>query len=232
MRAEQSASVLASEKTTYEIVGVVKDAKSQTLGEEEEPILYRSLEQNIGLAAPTFGFSLLVRYEGNAAELRTAVRNEIHTLDPQLAIFNEKTIEEHLSDALILPRVSAAMFGFFGFSGLLLAAVGLYGVMSYSVSSRTSEIGIRLALGATRGGVQRLIVRQGLLLSCIAMGIGLPLAWAASKVVAGVLYGIAPHDWITFTTVPAFLAAVTLLACWIPARRAATVEPQTALRHE
>jgi hypothetical protein len=87
-------------------------------------------------------------------------------------------------------------------------------------------------LGATRSGVQRLIVRQGVLLSCIAMGIGLPLAWAASRVVAGVLYGIAPHDWITSTTVPAFLAAVTLLACWIPARRAAKVEPQTALRHE
>jgi predicted permease len=221
-----------SEKTTYEIVGVVKDAKSQTLGEADQPILYRSLQQNIGLAAPTFGFSLLVRYEGNPAELRTAVRNEIHTLDPQLAIFNEKTIEEHLSDAQILPRVSAAMFGFFGLAGLLLAAVGLYGVMSYSVSSRTSEIGIRLALGATRSDVQGLIVRQGMLLSCIAVGIGLPLAWAASRVVAGVLYGIAPHDWITFTTVPAFLAAVTLLACWIPARRAATVEPQTALRHE
>jgi predicted permease len=223
---------VTSDNTTYEIVGVVKDAKSKTLSDEDEPIVYRSLEQNIGLAAPTFGFSLLVRYAGNAAESRTAVRNEIHALDPQLAIFNEKTIEAHLSDAMILPRVSAAMFGFFGLAGLLLAAVGLYGVMSYSVSSRTPEIGIRLALGATRGGVQRLIVRQGVLLSCIAMGIGLPLAWAASRVVAGVLYGIAPHDWITFTTVPAFLAAVTLLACWIPARRAATVEPQTALRHE
>jgi putative ABC transport system permease protein len=87
-------------------------------------------------------------------------------------------------------------------------------------------------LGATRSGVQRLIVRQGVLLSCVAMGIGLPLAWTASRVVAGVLYGIAPHDWITFTTVPVFLAVVALLACWIPARRAASVEPQTALRHE
>ena len=223
---------VTNEKTTYEIVGVVKDAKSQTLSEADEPILYRSLQQNIGLAAPTFGFSLLVRYEGNAAEVRTAVRNAIHTLDPQLAIFNDKTIEEHLGDAQILPRVSAAMFAFFGLAGLLLAAVGLYGVMSYSVSSRTSEIGIRLALGATRSGVERLIVRQGVLLSCVAMGTGLPLAWAASRVVAGVLYGIAPHDWVTFTMVPVFLASVTLLACWIAARRAASVEPQTALRHE
>jgi ABC-type antimicrobial peptide transport system permease subunit len=186
----------------------------------------------MGAAAPVMGFSLLVRYEGNAAELAAVIRNEVHAVDPALAVFGEKSIEDHMSDALILPRVAAAMFGVFGFAGLLLAAVGLYGVVSYSVSSRTSEIGIRLALGATRSGVQRLIVRQGIVLSCIALGIGLPLAWAASKIAASVLYGIAPHDWMTFTMAPAFLMAVTLLACWIPARRGATVEPQTALRHE
>jgi len=141
-------------------------------------------------------------------------------------------MEEHLSDALILPRVAATVFGIFGFAGLLLAAVGLYGVMSYSVSSRTREIGIRLALGATRNGVQRLVVRQGMLLSCIALGIGLPLALVAAKVATRALYGIAPSDWVTFTVVPAFLTTVTLVACWVPARRAATVEPQMALRHE
>ena len=100
------------------------------------------------------------------------------------------------------------------------------------MSTRTREIGIRLAMGATRGGVLRLIVRQGMLLSGIALGIGLPLALGASKVASGVLYGITSHDRMTFTTVPLFLAAVTLLACWIPARRATSVEPQTALRHE
>ena len=104
--------------------------------------------------------------------------------------------------------------------------------MSYSVSTRTREIGFRLAMGATRGGVLRLIVWQGMLLSCIAVGVGLPLALGASRVASGVLYGITSHDPITFTTVPLFLAAVTLLACWIPARRATTLEPQTALRHE
>jgi len=218
--------------TAYEIVGMVKNTKSTTISEVDAPILYCALEQNMGAAAPVMGFSLLVRYEGNAAELAAVIRNEVHAVDPALAVFGEKSIEDHMSDALILPRGAAAMFGVFGFAGLLLAAVGLYGVVSYSVSSRTSEIGIRLALGATRSGVQRLIVRQGIVLSCIALGIGLPLAWAASKIAASVLYGIAPHDWMTFTMAPAFLMAVTLLACWIPARRGATVEPQTALRHE
>jgi predicted permease len=223
---------VSSEDTSYDIVGVVKNSKSQTIGEVDQPILYRSLEQNIGLAAPPVGFSLLVHFQGNPAQMGAALRNEIHSVDPSLAVFSDTTIEDHLSDALLLPRVSAAMFGIFGIAGLLLAAVGLYGVMSYSVSSRTRELGIRLAMGATRGGVLRLIVMQGMLLSGIALAIGLPLALGASKVASGVLYGISPHDRMTFTTVPLFLAAVTLLACWIPARRATTVEPQTALRHE
>jgi predicted permease len=223
---------VSSEDTRYDIVGVVKNSKSQTIGEVDQPILYRSLEQNIGLAAPPVGFSLLVHFQGNPAQMAAALRNEIHSVDPSLAVFSDTTIEDHLSDALLLPRVSGTLFGIFGIAGLLLAAVGLYGVMSYSVSSRTREIGIRLAMGATHGSVLRLIVRQGMLLSCIALGIGLPLAFGASKVASGVLYGISSHDRMTFTTVPLFLAAVTLLACWIPARRATTVEPQTALRHE
>ena len=171
-------------------------------------------------------------FHGNPAQMAAALRNEIHSVDPSLAVLSDMTIEDHLRDALLLPRVSAAMFGIFGISGLLLAAVGLYGVMSYSVSTRTREIGIRLAMGATRGGVLRLIVLAGnaALVYCgwrrVAVGLG------CSRVASGVLYGITSHDPITFTTVPLFLAAVTLLACWIPARRATTLEPQTALRHE
>ena len=196
------------------------------------PILYGVLEQNMGIAAPIVGFSLLVRYEGNAAEVAAALQNEIHAQDPLLAVFGEQRMEDHLSNALIFPRVGAAVFGIFGLSGLLLAAVGLYSVISYSVSSRMREIGIRLALGATRSGVRGLVVRQGMLLSCVALVIGLPIALTASKVAARALYGIAPHDWMTFSAVPVFLAAVSFLACWVPARRAASVEPQTALRHE
>lgn len=223
---------VTSADKTYQIVGVVKNTKSTTIAEVDEPIVYRVLEQDVRAAAPFMGFSLMVRYEGNAAEIIAALEREIHAADPTLAIFGEKTMSEHLSEALFLPKVAAAVFGIFGFAGLLLASVGLYGVMSYAVNSRTREIGIRLALGATHVRVQRLIVRQGMILACVALGIGLPISLAMSKVAAGVLYGIAPFDWVTFTGVPCFLAVVALLACWLPAHRAAAVEPQTVLRRE
>ncbi|MGC2399040.1 MAG: ABC transporter permease [Acidobacteriaceae bacterium] len=223
---------LASEGKTYEIVGVVRNTKSTTIGEVDEPILYRVLEQDLGTSAPFMGFSLMVRYEGNPAEVTAALHRETHALDPGLAIFSETTMQDHLSDALIVPRVAAAVFGVFGLAGLLLASLGLYGVMSYSVSRRTREMGIRLALGATHHGVRRLVVRQGMVLAFIALAIGLPLALATAKVMSGVLYGVTAHDWVTFTAVPCFLAGVAWIACWLPARRAAGVEPQIALRHE
>jgi predicted permease len=224
--------MVKSEENTYEIVGVVKNTKSTTLSEEDEPILYRVLQQNVHAVAPVMGVSLLVRYKGNAAEISTAIRREIRASDPSLAVFAEKTMEEHLTDALIFPKIAATVFGIFGLSGLLLACVGLYGVMSFAVSSRTREIGVRLALGATRNGVRRLVVRQGMMLSAVAFVIGLPMALAASKVAARVLYGVTAHDWVTFIGVPCFLASTVLIACWFPAQRAASVEPQKALRNE
>jgi predicted permease len=223
---------ITSADQTYQIVGVVKNTKTTSISEIDEPIVYRVLEQNLLVAGPIMGFSLVARYQGNTAQLASAMRMEMHAVDPMLAVFGEKTMEEHLSDALLLPKVAVAVFGLFGAAGLLLASVGLYGVMSYAVSSRTREIGIRLALGATHTGVRRLIVRQGMILTFIALGIGLPIALGASKVAAGVLYGITAHDWMTFTVVPCFLAGVALAACWLPARRAAAIEPLTALRHE
>jgi predicted permease len=218
---------------TYQVIGVVSNIKSRTLGEELRPVLYRSLEQTVA-DDPSFegGYSLLVRYTGDSAALASAVRHEIAALDPTLAIFNTQTMEEHLRDALFLPRLAATLFGVFGFIGLTLAAVGLYGVMSYSVSRRTREIGIRMALGAQMGAVQRLIVRQGMMLALIAVAIGLPAALAVAKLSTSILYGVRPHDTATFVSVPLFLAAVALVACWVPARRAAGVDPQIALRCE
>jgi ABC-type antimicrobial peptide transport system permease subunit len=160
------------------------------------------------------------------------VRQEIHALDPSMAIFNEATMEEHLRDALFLPRLASTLFGIFGFIGLLLAAVGLYGVMSYSVSRRTREIGIRIALGSQIAGVQRLIIRQGMLLAMIAVALGLAVALAVAKFFNAFLYGVQPHDLLTFTVVPLFLIAVTFVACWLPSLRAAKVDPLKALHYD
>jgi predicted permease len=217
---------------TYQIVGVVKNIKSRFLGEEHRPVLYRSLAQDIASDPSFSGYAVLVRFSGDSGAVASAVRREIHALDPTLAIFNAETMHDHLRDALFLPRLAGTLFGIFGFLGLTLAAVGLYGVMNYWVSRRTREIGIRLALGAQTGTVQRLIIRQGMVLTAIAVVPGLAAAWVVAKLFTSVLYGVPPHDLAIFTLVPLFLAAVALLACWIPSRRAASAEPLIALRHE
>ena len=141
-------------------------------------------------------------------------------------------MEAHVRDALFLPRLAGTLFGVFGGVGLLLAAIGLYGVMSYSVSRRTREIGIRMALGAQTGAVRGLVVRQGMLLTLIAVALGLAAAWTAAKFLGGYLFGVSAHDLVTFTVVPMFLGVIAFLACWIPSRRAANLDPLAALRHE
>jgi ABC-type antimicrobial peptide transport system permease subunit len=178
------------------------------------------------------GYTIVVHTMGNPALLTEAVRRQIYALDPAMAIFNEETMEEHVRTAFFLPRLAAMLFGTFGFIGLVLASVGLYGVMSYAVSRRTREIGIRMAMGAKPGTVERLVLRQGMVLALIALALGWPAAWMLSKVAASFLYGIQPHDLLTFAIVPPFLAAVALIACYIPARRAASIDPMKALRTE
>lgn len=216
----------------YQIVGVVKNIKSRTIGEDTRPVLFRSLAQTIASDPSFLGYQLIVRYQDNSSAVMNEVRSQIHALDLSMAVYNVETMEEHLRSALFLPRLAGTLFGIFGLTGLLLAIVGLYGIMSYSVSRRTREIGIRIALGSQLGAVERLVVRQGLLLTIIAVAIGLPAALIGARFSASFLYGVHPHDAITFFTVPVALLAVALLACWIPARRAARVDPQTALRYE
>jgi predicted permease len=217
---------------TYEIIGVVKDSRSRTLGEDLRPILYRSLAQDIGRDPDFRGISLMVRSSSDPAAMEIAVRNQIHALDPAMAVFNPETMEEHLRDALVLPRLAGTLFGVFGITGLILTAIGLYSIMAYTVSRRTREIGIRLALGAPVGSVQRMVAREYLALTFISIVLGVPCALALSKFATSILYGVHPHDAVTFTVVPIFLASVALLACWMPARRIARVDPQKALRYE
>ena len=217
---------------TYEIIGVVKDIKSRTLGEDTRPILFRSLVQSTGSDPAFLGYTLMVRSEADPEAVVKALRHEIHVLDPAMAVYSVETMETHLRSALFLPRLAGTLFGVFGFVGLALAAVGLYGVMSYSVSRRTREIGIRIAVGASLGAVQRLIVGQGMRLTLVAMLVGLPTALVVARFCSSFLYGIRPHDAVTFTLVPCFLAFIALMACWMPARRAARIDLQAALRSE
>lgn len=243
---------------TFEIIGVTNNIKSRFLGEDLRPVLFRSLAQTVA-SDPSFeGYTIVVRAspqrrtgagappassEGGAwvspntdspdsASLVNSVRSVIRDMDPTLAVFNEQTMEHHLREALFLPRLAGTLFGVFGFVGLLLAAIGLYGVMNYTVSLRTREIGIRMALGAPASGVQRLIVRQGMQLTLVALAIGLPAALFVAKLFNAILYGVRPHDLFTFTAVPFFLVAVASLASWIPSRRAAKVDPATTLHSE
>jgi ABC-type antimicrobial peptide transport system permease subunit len=211
---------------------VAGNAKSRTLGEATRPILYRLLDQSVAEDPALMGYTLVVHTMGNPAMLFEPLRRQVYALDPAMAIYNEETMEEHIRTAFFLPHLAAALFGVFGFIGLVLATTGLYGVMSYAVSRRTREIGIRMALGARRSAVEQLFLRQGLVLTGIAIGLGWPAAWMASRVVRSFLYGVEPHDTTTFAVVPVALAAVAMLACWVPARRAARVDPAETLRAE
>jgi predicted permease len=217
---------------TYEIIGLAGNVKSRTLGEDTRCVLYRSLDQTVASDPSLMGYTLVVRSARVSAALTDAVRRQVYALDSSMAIYNEETMEEHVRTAYFLPRLAATLFGVFGGIGLTLAAIGLYGVMSYAVSRRTREIGIRMALGARPGAVERLILRQGMLLTLIAIALGWPAAWMLANLAASFLYGVQPHDAITFAVVPPLLAAIALFACWIPARRAASVDPMQALRVE
>jgi len=216
----------------YEIVGVVKDTKSRTIGERPRPVLYRSINQNVASDPSQDGYTVMTRYEGDPTTLIKAMENQIHAVDPALAIFNTQTMEEHMHEALFLPRLVGVLFSVFGFVGLLLASVGLYGVMSYSVSQRTKEIGVRMALGARAAEVQKMVVRGGMRLALLSIVLGLPVALAAAKLATSVLYGVQPWDVATFTLVPLLLIVVSLVACWIPSRRASRVDPMVALRSD
>jgi ABC-type antimicrobial peptide transport system permease subunit len=160
------------------------------------------------------------------------VRDEIAALDPTMAVFNTETMQEHVDKSLLLPRISALLLGTFGAVGLTLAAIGLYGVMSYSVRRRTREIGIRMALGARPGTVLKMVLGQGLALTGVGLAIGLGIALGLGRFTASLLYGISGTDLLTFLTVPAVLLVAATVAIVVPALRAAHVKPTTALRYE
>ena len=215
-------------ENALEIVGVVKDAHYGSVRDSDrEGIIYETSWSN-GAEVRW----LEVRLAGSAAPVIAAIRRELRDMDPNVPVLRVRMMEEYLNDAMARERLIAFLSGFFGILALGLASVGLYGVMAYAVTQRTREVGIRMALGAQRGDVVRMIVRESMVPVLIGMLIGLVAALALARLIASLLYGVAPGDPGSIVLAVAAMLVVALLAAAIPARRAGRVEPMTALRYE
>jgi putative ABC transport system permease protein len=210
-----------------EVVGVVEDGKYAGLNEEPQPYTCRPMLQSyVGTT------NIIVRTDTDPQKLLPVIRNEVQQLDPNLPLSNARPLTERMALPLLPARVAASIFGSFGLLALILAAIGIYGVMSYTVSRRTHEIGIRVALGAQTRDVLRLIIGQGMLLAFIGVAIGLAVALLLGRLMKSLLFGLSAADPLTYIGVSALLVCVALLACYIPARRATKIDPMLALRNE
>jgi ABC-type antimicrobial peptide transport system permease subunit len=209
------------------VVGEVADSVQFALGEEPQPVVFLALTQDYSPAA-----TLHVRTIGDPNSVLAAVRPVVQSLDRNLALTNVTTIQETLRQGLWAPRMGAAMLSVFGALALVLSTLGIYGVLSYSVSQQVQEIGIRMALGGTPRHVLRYVVGQGVRLALIGVALGLPCALALSHLLVSLLFGVKTMDLATFASVPLLLLAMAVLASYIPARRATGVDPMVALRYE
>jgi predicted permease len=211
----------------YEVVAVARDGKYRTLGEGHRPFAYWNIQQTSSIDE-----FVLARTGEDPRVLLASIRQISREIDPKVPATNLETLEEQTSVALLLPRAGGFLFGLFGLLGLTLASVGLYGVIAYSVSQRTHEIGIRMALGASPREISNLIMGRGLGLVLIGTVLGLAGAFALTRILSIMLYGVSATDPLTFAGVALFLATVAMGACFVPTRRAMRVDPMLALRYE
>jgi putative ABC transport system permease protein len=209
----------------FQIVGVVGDLLHQSLGGQPAPAMYFPTRK-------TSGTNLVLRTTSDPLSLVGVVRNEVRAIDPDQPIAAVRTMSDWVDSSVSGPRYRTTLFGLFAALAMILAATGIYGVMSYTVAQRTHEIGVRMALGARHGDVLKLVVGQGMLLTVIGVVIGLVGAFALTRVMASLLFGVTAKDPITFAVVAALLIAVAFVACFVPARRATKVDPLLALRYE
>jgi putative ABC transport system permease protein len=184
------------------------------------------------LQAYTGTNTVIARTEGDTQKLLAAIRTEVQQLDSNLPISSAKPLVDRMAMPLLPARIAASVLGSFGLLALALAAIGIYGVMSYTVSRRTHEIGVRVALGARASDVLRLVIGQGMILVMIGVVIGLSVALMVTRLMKSVLFGVSATDPLTYAGVAALLVGVALLACYIPARRATKIDPMLALRNE
>jgi predicted permease len=213
----------------WTVVGVVKDIKYQSLGESPQPYFYLPLEQ---FYRPNLGLALHVRAARPPENLLPAVQRELRTIDPGVVAFEALPLSDYIGAAWFTQKIAGILLGALGTLALLLAALGLFSVMAYTVSQRTHEIGVRMALGAQVADVLRLIVSQGLRLTSLGVVIGLASSFALTPLLRSQLLGVSATDPLTFAGVSLLLVAVAVFSCWLPARRAAQVEPMEALRYE
>jgi putative ABC transport system permease protein len=209
------------------IVGVVRDTKRQGV---DQPI---RIESWMPLAqSPARSMEVVLRTTGDPLALGNAAREAVWSIDRDLPIPRMQTVEQNLSTRVAQRRLNMLLLGLFASVALVLAAVGIYGVMNYTVTQRTNEIGIRVALGAQTRDVLRLVVGEGMILALLGVVIGLVMTFAFTRLMASLLFGVSASDPLTFAAIAALLFGVALLACWIPARRATHVDPMVALRYE
>jgi putative ABC transport system permease protein len=217
------------QRPSYEVVGIAKDSQFRTLGESPRPFIYLCLRQEYSSSV-----TLVAHTERDAGEMLATLRHEIEGMNANLPVFDVKTVTEHLGVSLVPLRIATALLGLLGILALSLASVGLYSVVSYSVTLQRRDLGIRMALGAKSVQVLQLVLRRGTILALIGatagLGLGLVLAYALSSL--GLLYGISALDPTTFLGASGFLVLVALLASYLPARRAAKIDPAVTLRQE
>ncbi len=211
----------------HTVVGVVGTVRHERLDAETRKSVYLAHRQ-----IPVNGMALAVRATANPASLAGAVRGQVKELDPDLPVTKVLTMEEVIAQSVWQPRLYTILFGVFAAVALLLAAVGIYGVMAYTVTTRTHEIGVRVALGAQTRDVLRLIIGQGMRLALVGVALGLVGAFALTRLMKNLLFEVKATDPLTFAALATLLALIALAACWIPARRAAKVDPMVALRYE
>jgi putative ABC transport system permease protein len=210
----------------FTVVGVVGDVRSTTLNRESPALYYSS-------GAVTWPLmDLVVRTAGDAAPVMAAVREKVRAIDPLLPLANVRPMREWVDTGAAQPRLNALLLGLFAGVSLLVAAIGTYGVLAYSVSQRTKELGLRMALGADRGGVLRLIVREGMTVGLAGIAIGVLIALALSRALSALVFGVSVSDPWTYGGVSVVLVVVALASCSLPAIRASRVDPMTALRLE
>ena len=215
-------------KLDIEIAGVVRDTKYENMRQEIPTEFYLPYQQtNFVTGMPAY-----LRTRGNPENVFGAVRQTVSEVDASVPVFGMRTLEQQVDKSLVTERMLATLSTAFGCLATLLAAVGLYGVMAYMVARRTREIGIRMALGASGGSVVWLVMREVLLLAVVGLAIGLPSAWALTRLVETQLFGIQPADPLTMTVAAIGIASVAALAGYFPARRATGIDPMQALRWE